>query len=129
MGRMTPNDLEQYFEYELTTVPTALFNEHGLRKTNKSTLTKELRKTLGSSEEFVLPQTYVVDGGSLPHRIVWQQTDTYGDVLKHYVNYVKRHYGDNCTVVFDGYVNGPSVKDHEQLSMLGEPNSHVRILM
>jgi hypothetical protein len=34
-------------------------------------------------------------------------------VVQQYVNYVWKHFGCNCIVVFDGYCNGPSIKDHE----------------
>src|SRR6218665_912008 len=30
-----------------------------------------------------------------------------------YVQYVLSHFGMNVTIVFDGYCNGPNMKDHE----------------
>lgn len=41
---------------------------------------------------------------------------TYGDVVKQYMQFVHSHYGlsDKVTIVFDGYLNGPSTKDHER---------------
>jgi hypothetical protein len=56
---------------------------------------------------------YVIDGGCLLHRVKWSQTRTYADVVQQYLNYVRKHFGCNCIVVFDGYCNGPSIKDHE----------------
>ncbi|GBN69083.1 hypothetical protein AVEN_221789-1 [Araneus ventricosus] len=45
----------------------------------------------------------VLDGGSLIHRVVWPKQETFGDVYTTYLSYIKRHYGDEVTVVFDGY--------------------------
>ncbi|GBM36825.1 hypothetical protein AVEN_82819-1 [Araneus ventricosus] len=46
---------------------------------------------------------FVLDGGSLIHRVVWPKQETFGDVYITYMSYIKRHYGDETTVVFDGY--------------------------
>ncbi|GBN03665.1 hypothetical protein AVEN_70979-1 [Araneus ventricosus] len=46
---------------------------------------------------------FVLDGGSLIHRVVWPKHETFGDVYTTYMSYIKRHYGDEETVVFDGY--------------------------
>ena len=53
----------------------------------------------------------VIDGGALLHKVHWDTTMTYSEVLERYVNLVRKRYGD-CTVVFDGY-DSPSVKDNE----------------
>ncbi|GBM63837.1 hypothetical protein AVEN_193637-1 [Araneus ventricosus] len=46
---------------------------------------------------------FVLYGGSLIHRVVWPKQDTFGDVNTTYMSYIKRHYGAEVTVVFDGY--------------------------
>ncbi|GBN66048.1 hypothetical protein AVEN_154391-1 [Araneus ventricosus] len=46
---------------------------------------------------------FVLDGGSLIHHIVWPKQETFGDVYTTYMSYIKRHYGDEVTVVSDGY--------------------------
>ncbi|GBN24643.1 hypothetical protein AVEN_141943-1 [Araneus ventricosus] len=51
---------------------------------------------------------FVLDGGSLIHRVVWPKQETFGDVYTTYMSYIKRHYGDEVTVVSDGYT-GSSV--------------------
>ena len=57
---------------------------------------------------------YVIYGGYLLHRIIWSKTATYGEIINQYKSYVRSHYGDACTVVFDGYAAGvPSNEDHE----------------
>ncbi|GBN26700.1 hypothetical protein AVEN_259924-1 [Araneus ventricosus] len=46
---------------------------------------------------------FVLDGGSVIHRVLWPKQETFGDVYTTYRSYIKRHYGDEVTVVFDGY--------------------------
>ncbi|GBL87545.1 hypothetical protein AVEN_165157-1 [Araneus ventricosus] len=46
---------------------------------------------------------FVLDGGSLIHRVVWPKQETFGDVNTTYMSYIKMHYGDEVTVVFDEY--------------------------
>ncbi|GBM07392.1 hypothetical protein AVEN_26472-1 [Araneus ventricosus] len=46
---------------------------------------------------------FVLDGGSLIHRVVWPKQEPFGDVYTTYMSYIKRHYGDEVTAVFDGY--------------------------
>src|SRR6218665_890762 len=97
MSRLKTTDLEKYFQYELT----ALFTDHGMRKTNKAALTKELRKNLGKSPMLnELPRMYVIDGGCLLHRVGWTETGTCAE---------------SCIIVFDGYNSGPTVKDQEHV--------------
>lgn len=53
---------------------------------------------------------YVIDGGSLLHRVIWPEGYTYDTICDLYIKYVKQKYG-NATIVFDGYQDGPSTKD------------------
>ncbi|GBN25156.1 hypothetical protein AVEN_65065-1 [Araneus ventricosus] len=46
---------------------------------------------------------FVLDGDSLIHRVVWPKQETFSDVYTTYMSYIKRHYGDKVTVVFDRY--------------------------
>jgi hypothetical protein len=55
--------------------------------------------------------SYVLDGGSLLHRIPWPRGATFGKIIDMYAKYVRNRYS-NAIVVFDGYGNGPSTKDH-----------------
>ena len=54
----------------------------------------------------------------------WQTGGTYADVVDQYVDYVKYHFGQQATIVFDGYGSGPTIKDHEhdRQSMTSAPN-------
>ena len=54
----------------------------------------------------------VLDGGYLFHRLIWEKESTFRDIISKYVHYVDSHYGQ-CTVVFDGYCENSSTKDHK----------------
>ena len=54
---------------------------------------------------------YVLDGGSLLHRVIWRKGSTYEQICTSFAKYVKQEYG-SAVVVFDGYEKGPSTKDN-----------------
>lgn len=57
----------------------------------------------------------MIDGGFLLHRVVWHQNETFEAICAAYINYVSKHFGSNCIIVFDGYSNlRNSVKTMEQ---------------
>ncbi|GBN41208.1 hypothetical protein AVEN_165039-1 [Araneus ventricosus] len=63
---------------------------------------------------------FVLDGGSLIHRVVWPKQETFGDVNSTYISYIKRHYGNEVTVVFDGYTESsvnPKVTERQRRRM------------
>lgn len=76
-----------------------------MRKTKKSILYDVFPTTTNTYNVLDKNVVVVIDGGFLLHRVVWPSTSTYGNIIENYVNYVKRHYGSNCVVVFDGYAN------------------------
>ena len=53
---------------------------------------------------------YVVDGGMLLHLLKWKKGDTFLKIAEEYRKMLKVWH---CTVIFDGYGNGLSIKDHE----------------
>lgn len=53
---------------------------------------------------------YVIDGGSLLHRIHWQSGLSFGEICQRYIDSVERKYS-KAIVVFDGYASGPDTKD------------------
>jgi hypothetical protein len=101
-----------YFEYELCTHPPALFDNSSLPwEANKPALADALWKLI-QNEDAVLPDSvhYVLDGGALLHRVPWQRGETFANVCQRYVKYCISKYG-KATVVFDGYDQGPDIKD------------------
>ena len=111
-------DMVPYFNYELTTVPTSLFKDDRMRKPVKAQLTKALSDSVPLSERS-MEAMYVLDGGALLHRVKWAKKAMYKDVAKQYVKYVRSKYGQSC-IVFDGYQQGPSIKDHEHQRRIGK---------
>lgn len=105
-------ELKRCFQYELAPKPPALFDSVSLRKTKKSSLVKVFECEDSAS----LPSdcVYIIDGGHLLHSVIWPRPATYEDVFNSYISYVKSHYGEKCTIVFDGYPNQPTIKSCEQ---------------
>ena len=111
-------NIEKYFEFELTAYPTSLFKDGLLRKPDKASLRKLILTKEVSCQSV---REKVIDGGALLHQIHWPKDTTYGKLLNHHVSSVRKHYG-NCHVVFDGY-DTPSIKDHEHHRRATKANS------
>ena len=60
-------DVEQYFDFELTSLPQALFKNDLIRKPDKSTLRKVLLTDAMMCSEDTVRGIYVLDGGALLH--------------------------------------------------------------
>ncbi len=107
-------DPASLFKYELCTHPAALFDRSSLPwEANKPALANALWKLVkNDSEAETLPDFvhYVLNGGSLLHRLSWKQGETFQSVCARYVTYVTTKYGE-ATIVFDGYESGPDIKD------------------
>ena len=91
---MSNDKLPEVFQYELSSFPPALFDTKNIMKAaNKPALADAIwalmpRFVQGPSENDV----YVVDGGSLLHRIPWQKGSTYNIICQKYTDYVIQHY-------------------------------------
>ena len=110
--------LEEVLTYELSPYPPALFETRNIpRKADKPQLAQAIQEyTKDVSSEAVMntvPATdcYVLDGGSLLHRLPWNKGDSYGTIAESYAEFTVRNYG-LATVVFDGYGAGASIKDN-----------------
>ncbi|KAG1681501.1 hypothetical protein GQR58_011781 [Nymphon striatum] len=87
----------------------SLFKDGLMRKPTKAVL----RNALLTEKADVDPNAlHVLDGGALLHKVRWSTSVTYREVCDLYVNHIKSKYGIG-TIVFDGYMDGPSTKDHE----------------
>ncbi|XP_052758830.1 uncharacterized protein LOC128202453 [Galleria mellonella] len=94
-------ELEMYLKYELAPYPLSLFDDIGMRKTNKSIL-----YSLFETQDIVINKeasVYFIDGGMLLYRVKWPSKCNYADVFDSYISYLKNHFGNNITVVFDCY--------------------------
>ncbi|GBN98026.1 hypothetical protein AVEN_161106-1 [Araneus ventricosus] len=89
---------------ELFIISVILFLSGVLRNTKKSTLYNIFdtvpERPVGNTDNLY----FVLDGGFLIHPVVWPKQGTFDDVYTIYMSYIKKHYGDEVTVVFDvGY--------------------------
>ena len=100
--------MRPFFDYELTTIPTSLFRDNIMHKINKAQLAKALKQGVQPCEQYA-QAFYVLDGGSLLHRVKWAQKTTYKEIP---MQYVQAMYAYTC-IIFDGYNQGPSIKDHK----------------
>lgn len=110
---------EEYFKYELCTIPPSLFESDGLmRKANKPELAKAIFQACGietqSPSRPASACNIVLDGGSLLHRVPWKVGSTFKVIFASYVHYVQARY-PSAIVVFDGYEGGPAIKDATHL--------------
>ena len=70
---------------------------------------------------YLLEQAYkfVLDDGPLLHHLPWPKGITYMSVCDLYIEYVRRRYTGNVTVLFNGYNDYPSTKDCTHLRRTG----------
>jgi len=104
--------------------PSSLFDNSGLpRVAQKSVLADSVWKmgncsagvslsdSSGKSvEQSSTDWTFVIDGGSLLHKIPWTKGSTFGEICDIYKCYLVKKY-NTATVVFDGYASGATTKD------------------
>ena len=67
---------------------------------------------MGECGEGDIPKdcAFVLDGGSLLHRIPWVQGYSFGMICEEYCKFVSSNYG-KPHIIFDGYNIGPSTKE------------------
>lgn len=107
--KQSDEEMQSFFNYELSPFPMSMFSQEGMRKGTKSSFYAaftpvDIENTQGKSK-FV-----VVDGGHLLHKVVWPKTSSFETVAARYVQYLDARYGQNVAVVFDGY---PSEAEHK----------------
>ena len=99
------------FKYEWCSHPPALFDKSSLpRVANKPALADEIWD-LVKYEKTVLPTNvhHVIDDRALLQRMPWPCGYTVAAICKLYADYVNQRY-QHCTIVFDGYEEGSTVK-------------------
>lgn len=116
-------------EYELCSFPPALFDSSGVPLEARKPAIRDAVCAFckGSAERTDLPHediAYVLDGGSLLHRLNWTRGLSIGAIVSESCKLVDSKYG-SCYVVFDGYNEEPSTKDVTHMRRNG--SSGVRI--
>ncbi|KAF0711628.1 Uncharacterized protein FWK35_00035130 [Aphis craccivora] len=108
------DELEQFFEYELALYPLSLFDAIDMRKTQKLAI-YDFFKCVNIDIDHK-NTTYIIDGGYLLHRVVWDQEETFDFIFDKYVHYIHKHLGCNVIVVFDGF------NDYRKITIAVEQN-------
>ncbi|XP_055996638.1 uncharacterized protein LOC125683641 [Ostrea edulis] len=105
------DDISEIFQYELCGVPSSIFESTGLpREPQKSNLAEYIWNLIELKPDEPTETHFVLDGGSLIHRLPWIKGATVDAICTSYINYISNHYS-NTTVVFDGYPSVPTTKD------------------
>lgn len=82
------DEIEKFFEYDLAPYPLSLFDETGMRKTQKSAIYDWFESV--NIEIDNTNASYIIDGGYLLHRVVWDREETFNVIFDKYVQYVHR---------------------------------------
>ena len=85
--KRSDDDLRECLNFELVPYPVALFDENGMRKTKKSSLF-DIFNPININLDFETAN-YIIDGGFLLHRVIWQQNDSFLKICNKYVSYVQ----------------------------------------
>ena len=91
--------VEDYFSFEMTPEPLALFKDGFMRKPDKPALRKVLMSdndaTIGI-DQLNNSAMFAIDGGALLHRVRWVKNSTFEELVQQYVNYTIIHYELCC---------------------------------
>ena len=94
VAETTPTVLVSAFCFELSNIPTSLFDTSGLpRLANKAALAQFIWSTSKqTNSQLPLDVFFVIDGGSLLHQLSWPRGSTYSELAEMYSNFVIRVY-------------------------------------
>uniref|UniRef100_A0A6P7FJD1 Uncharacterized protein LOC114328610 n=1 Tax=Diabrotica virgifera virgifera TaxID=50390 RepID=A0A6P7FJD1_DIAVI len=73
------DEIEEYFGYELAPYHLSFFDDIGMRKTQKSAIYDCFQKVNININN--IKATYIIDGGYLLHRTVWDSEETFNVIL------------------------------------------------
>ena len=106
-------ELSTAFGYELSTRPMPLFDKDDLmNEADKPKLKHALSRLLPEIVHVITPNSkYILEGGSLLHKVPWTVGHIFAQICHAYVKYIKKRYGNCATVVFDGGYDAVSTKD------------------
>ena len=106
-------EIENYFYYEFTPYPTALFKDGVMRTAkNKSTLKKILLQGVNPTEN--TESKIVPDGGALLWLCNWREGEKFSKIFELHVDKCRKF--NVNTVVFDGYNKSTKDATHKERS-------------
>jgi len=125
------DNIEEYFDYEMTNYPMSIFKDHIMRKPDKASLRKIIlpeKKTCSFNEFSGTYVLDVLDGGVLLHRVTWNKGMKLKDVAQEYCNYVNNNY-ESSSIIFDGYEDNLSIKSTEHQHRVSKNGSSRRVVI
>ena len=115
------DDLQPIFEFELTYEPMPLFKNGIVRKPDKTSFWKVIMyDDAVRKEDIKNPDNYVLDGGSLLHRVRWFKGMKFNAEV--YPDYIRKNHRGCVTVVFNGY-RDEGTNSHEHVRRNSIPQS------
>ena len=84
-----------------------------MRKGPKHEFGRELKSNAKTLSKELTTHMYVIDGGWLLHQVKWT-SHSISQIIQSYIKFVLSRF-NKPTVIFDGYGNIPSTKDHEHV--------------
>ena len=119
--RKPEDEIVNYFKYELSPYPMALFKEGIMRSAQKSKLKQFLIESVNPTDS---SQTVrIVDGGALLWCCDWKKDETFEVIFQRYSQFLAHLKVD--TIVFDGYAL--STKDTTHQKRAGKISQTVEI--
>ncbi|GBP62239.1 hypothetical protein EVAR_44647_1 [Eumeta japonica] len=67
---------------------------------------------------------FVIDGGFLLHKVIWDRNSSFKDITTKYVKYVQEHFGLSASIVFDGYSDDPDIAGTKSWERLRRTKKH-----
>ncbi|KAA0187373.1 hypothetical protein HAZT_HAZT009519 [Hyalella azteca] len=122
VAREKSENMSDVFKYELCNQPSALLEQSGLLREAKNSVLADAIWNMAKGDDMHSAQPlthqmqYVLDGGSLLPRLPWPSGATFDSICIMYVDFVRKF--QQPTIVFDGYMAGPSTKDITHLDGL-----------
>ena len=121
-------NVEQYFDFELTHRPQSLFKNELMRKQDKSSLRNALLTDEATESVDTIEGKHMIDGGALLHRVHWRKGMTFTEIAEAYLSYTRNNYGQ-AHIVFDGYDDAMSTKSNEHSKRSRSKGSSQNVLV
>ena len=77
--------LKNYLSFELAPIPLSIFDEDGMKKSDKSKLYPLFKPY--DIPPSIVNYIYVIDGGFLLHKVVWKSKESFKNIMMKYVNF------------------------------------------
>lgn len=101
----TLDRLRDSFNFELASYPLSMFDENGIRKSESISMFRYFDKIQDSNNNVFTHDNslFFISGECLLQKVLWNTTQTFGEIIDEYVHYILHYYGrNNVNIIFDG---------------------------